>query len=48
MPKIEMKPIAADTEKWMPVTSSARMPPAQATGMLRKTMSVSTQFFVAL
>ena len=48
MPKIEMNPIAADTEKWMPVMSSARTPPALATGMLKKTMSVSTQFLTAL
>ncbi len=33
MPKTEMKPIAADTEKWIPVTSSASTPPAHATGM---------------
>ncbi len=48
MPKMEMKPIAADTEKCTPVSSSASTPPAVATGMLKKTMSESTQFLTAL
>ena len=29
MPKIEMNPIAADTEKWIPVMSSASTPPGR-------------------
>ena len=33
MPKIEMKPIAAETEKFVRVMSSASTPPVQATGM---------------
>ena len=48
IPKIEMNPIAAETEKFTPVMSSARTPPVHATGMLMRTMIVSTQFFTAL
>ena len=40
MPKTEMKPIAAETEKFRRVKNSASTPPAQATGMLKSTMSV--------
>ena len=44
MPKIEMKPIAAEIEKCVRVMSSARMPPVQATGMPPRTISMSFQF----
>ena len=37
MPKIEMKPIAAETEKFTPVMSSASTPPVHATGMFMST-----------
>ena len=48
MPKIEMNPIAAETEKLLPVSSSASTPPVHATGMATMTMSVSIQFPTAL
>ena len=38
MPKMDMKPIAAETEKCIPVTRRAKTPPAVATGMLKKTI----------
>ena len=48
MPKMEMKPIAAETEKLFPVMSSASTPPVHAIGMLMMTRTVSIQFFTAL
>ncbi len=36
MPKVAMKPIAAEIENGMPRRVSARMPPVAATGTLRK------------
>ena len=48
MPKIEMKPMAADTEKFCPVTSKARTPPVHATGMLTMTRIVSIHVLTAL
>ncbi len=45
MPKIEMNPIAAEIEKCVRVTSSARMPPLHATGMPPSTIIMSFQFF---
>ena len=47
-PKMETKPIAADTEKFMPVKSRARRPPAHATGIFRSTTAVKSQSFTAL
>ena len=44
MPKIEMKPIAAEIEKCVCVTSRARIPPLEATGMPARTISMSFQF----
>jgi hypothetical protein len=41
MPKIEMKPTAADTLNGMPVTSSARIRLRQATGTCAMMMNVS-------
>jgi len=46
--RFEMKPIAADTEKLIPVMSSARTPPVHAMGMLMMTSIVSSQFLTAL
>ena len=48
IPKIEMKPIAAEIEKFSRVMSSASTPPVQATGILTSTIMVSTQFLTAL
>jgi len=43
-----MNPTAAETEKFTPVTRSARTPPVHATGMFVSTSTVSTQVFTAL
>ena len=39
--------MAAETEKCVPVMSSASMPPVHATGMSMSTMTVSTQLLTA-
>jgi len=41
MPKMEMKPIAAEMDRWVRVRSSAKTPPAHAAGMLSSTSKVS-------
>jgi len=42
MPKIEMKPIAAETEKLIPVTSKRQDSAVHAMGMLMMTSIVSS------
>ena len=48
IPKMEMKPIAAEIDRWVRVASSANTPPAQAAGMLSSTSSVSFMVPTAL
>jgi len=48
IPKMEMNPIAADTEKFIPVIIKARTPPVHATGIEMMTISVSTQLPTAM
>src|SRR6267143_902870 len=43
MPKMEMKPIAAETDSSSRVTSRARMPPVQATGIEISTIRVAAE-----
>ena len=42
MPKMEMNPIAAETERCVPVRNSAITPPLQATGIESSTISMSS------
>ena len=47
-PRIEMKPIAAEMEKSVPVRKRATAPPLAATGAPSSTMRVSRAFFTEL
>ena len=48
IPKIEMNPIAAETEKLMCAMRSASTPPVHATGIETMTMTVSSQMLHGL